>query len=254
MSDQEAESPKLIRLGDGFHLRQAIDNIAWMDLGDGLLVVDALEQAELEGEILAAIESTCPAKTVRYVLNTHTHYDHVALNDAFARRFSAQIVNQDVSSLPPQGRWFRGPLRNVHMMPAPGCHTEEDCIILVEPDGVLFVGDIFGWGLIPLVANLRGETLRVLEDTYRRMIGLGAKTVVPGHGPLCTPAELRRWMDYLHGLIDEAKSLCLRGQDDQEILRSLRPPADMSGWWRFLKWKHSDTATKVLKAVRNGWV
>jgi cyclase len=254
MSDQAGDTPKMIRLGEGFHVRQAVDNIAWCDLGDDLVVVDALEEGHLEEEVFAAIESTCPGRPVRYVLNTHTHYDHVALNEAFVRRFQAQIVNQGTAPLPPQGRWFRGRLRKAHMMPSPGCHTSEDCVVFVEPDGVLFVGDIFGWGVIPLTVNFRAETLRLLEDTYRRLIGFGAATVVPGHGPLCTSAELQRWLDYLHALIDQVKALVRRGQDDADILQAVTPPDDMTGWWRFLKWKHADSVAKVLRGVRNGWL
>lgn len=254
MSDAQAEIPKIIQLGPGLYVRQEVDNIAWIDFGDGMLVVDALEQASLEAEVFSAVESTCPGRAVRFVLNTHTHYDHVALNGAFARRLGAQIVNQEVSPLPPEGRWFEGPLRKVHMLPMPGCHTPEDCIVWVEPDGVLFVGDIFGWGCIPLIVNLRRETLTALEETFARLIAYDAKTIVPGHGPLCTTDNLRRWLDHLHELIGQVRELFCAGTDEAKIAQAIRPPADMTDWWRFLKWKHADCVARVIKAVRNGWL
>ena len=254
MSDADADRPKIIQVGEGFYVRQAVDNIAWIDLGEELLVIDALEPPELEAEVFAAIESTCPGKSVRYLLNTHTHYDHVALNAAFVRRFGAEIVNQDITPLAPEGRWFEGSRRKAHMLPMPGCHTAEDCIVFVEPDEVLFVGDIFGWGCIPLIVNLRADTLRTLEETYARLIGMNAKTVIPGHGPLCTTAELGRWIDYLHSLIEQVKTLRQEGKDEGEIASAILPPEDLRPWWRFLKWKHADCVAKVLKAVRNNWV
>jgi glyoxylase-like metal-dependent hydrolase (beta-lactamase superfamily II) len=253
MSDEEGDRPKLICLGEGFYVRQGIDNIAWMDLGENLLVIDALEQPELEGEIFAAIESTCPGKPVGYVLNTHTHYDHVALNAAFARR-KAQIINQELTPLPEEGRRFGESLRTVHMRPMPGCHTAEDCVVFVEPEKVLFVGDIFGWGCLPLVVNLRADTLGLLERTYAELIASGAKVVVPGHGPLCTTAELGRWIDYLHDLIQQVKSLRGRSRSDAAIQSAVAPPTDMTSWWRFLKWKHADCVARVIKVVRNDWL
>ncbi|MFB3892743.1 MAG: MBL fold metallo-hydrolase [Phycisphaerae bacterium] len=249
-----AEAPKIIEVADGFFVRQEIDNIAWIDLGEYAVAVDALEQARLEKEVFAAIRSSLGGKPVKYVLNTHTHYDHVALNGAFARQFASEIINQDTTPLPAEGRWFEGTRRRVLMLPMPGCHTDEDCIVWVEPDKALFVGDIFGWGLIPLTVNLRAESEKLLMDTYQRLIDFGASTVIPGHGPLCTTAELRRWVTYYRWLVERASALSRAGKSDAQITSELAPPEDMRTWWRFLKWKHDDSVAKVLKSVRKGWV
>ncbi len=136
----------------------------------------------------------------------------------------------------------------------PGCHTDEDLVVWVEPDRALFVGDIFGWGLIPLVVNLRAETAELLVSTYNRLVEFAPSVVIPGHGPLCTAAELKRWVQYLQWLQREVERACAKGQTDEEILRGIAPPEDMKTWWRFLKWKHQDSIAKVLKAVRKGWL
>jgi glyoxylase-like metal-dependent hydrolase (beta-lactamase superfamily II) len=161
--EEPTDTPQVIKVADGLYVRQEVDNIAWIDMGTYALVVDALEQASLEREVLDAMELTIGRKPVRYVLNTHTHYDHTALNEAFRRHFGAEIVNQDTCGIPADGRWFEG-RRRVWMFPAPGCHTDEDCCVWCPDDGALFVGDIFGWGLIPLTRPLRGDTVRLLED------------------------------------------------------------------------------------------
>jgi glyoxylase-like metal-dependent hydrolase (beta-lactamase superfamily II) len=253
MPTDPADVPKIITIGQGLWVRQAIDNIAWMDLGEYAIVVDTLEQPELEEEIFGAIRSTVGDNRVRYVLNTHTDYDHVALNAAF-QRHGAKIINKQVAAIPTEGRWFEGPLRRVRMIPMPGCHTEEDCAIWVEPDRALFVGDIFGWGLIPLNTNLRADTAKLLTDTYTRLIGFGASVVIPGHGPLATTADLRRWLDYFQWLQEEVAKACAAGLSDKDILRQIDSPEDMRTWWRFLKWKHQDSLTKVLKSIREGWL
>jgi len=254
MSDADAEVPKLIAVADGIHVRQEVDNIAWLDMGDHLLVVDALEQPELKDEVFDAIASTAPGKPVRYVLNTHTHYDHVALNDAFRRRWGAEIISHAATPLQPEGRQFAGERRTVRMIPMPGCHTDEDCIVWAPEDKVLFVGDIFGWGLIPLTVNLRRESRDLLLDTYQRLIDLAPAVVVPGHGPICTDNELQRWVDYFLWLEKTISEACAAGETDAEIVARVEPPADMRNWWRFLKWKHDDTVAKIIKACRKGWV
>jgi len=252
MAADPAETPKIITVAEGFHVRQEIDNITWMDMGDWGLAVDALERPELEEEVFEAIGSTLGDKPVRYLLNTHTHYDHMALNAAFGRRWGTQIVNQRTTPLPPEGRWFEGEQRRVQMLPAGGCHTREDCVVWSPADKALLVGDIFGWGLIPLEAPLNAKTVTLLEDTYARLIAFGATTVIPGHGPLCTTAELVRWVEYFRWLRRGTRRLCAEGADDGQIARDLAPPEDMKTWWRFGAWKHEDSLAKVLAAARRG--
>lgn len=250
----DEDRPQIIELGPGFYVRQEVDNLTWFDLGGYAIIVDALEQKSLEDEVLELLDRTLASTPVKYLLNTHLHYDHVALNDAFAHHYGCQIVNQQSTPLGPQGRWFQGDRRRAWMLPMGGCHTEDDCIVWVEPDRVLLVGDIFGWGLIPLIQNLRSDTLAHLETCYQRLIEFDATAVVPGHGPLCQTQTLRRWLDYLHWLIEEAKAGCQRGLSDSQIIEQLPPPPDMRDWWRFLKWKHADTVAKVVKSARRGWL
>ncbi len=250
----DADTPKIIPLAEGFYVRQEIDNLTWIDLGDCVLVVDALEKPAAKAEVFEAIESTTGGKAVRYLVNTHSHYDHVALNKAFRKHWGTEIVDYHCCSGDPAGRWFEGPKRRVQMLHLPGCHTEEDCIVWAPDDKVLMVGDIFGWGLIPLTTNLRPEAARLLLDTHAKLIDLGAETVVPGHGPLCTTETLQRWVEYFTWLSRESVRLIAAGRSDPEIAEHLAPPEDMTSWWRFLAWKHEDSVMKVIKAARRGWL
>ena len=121
----------------------------------------------------------------------------------------------------------------------------------MPPDKVLFVGDIFGWGLIPCGA-VTAKSAKLLDDTYSRLIEFGATTVVPGHGPICGTAELSRWVEYFHWLIDEVSAARQAGKSDAEMSVQLGPPDDMTGWWRFVQWKHGDSLDKVIRAVSKG--
>jgi cyclase len=248
------DGPNLVRLGKGIAVRQAVDNIGWSDIGGGLLVVDALEQPHLEQEVLKAMADTVPDQPVRFVLNTHTHYDHIALNPLFKSRFGAAVVNRESEDIPLEGRWFEGAGRRVLMRPMPGCHTDMDCIVWFPDDSVLFVGDIFGWGLIPWDGNLRPDKRQLIRDTYKELIAYGAEHVVPGHGPLCTTAELERWLQYFDQLCEAALAGYERGLAGTRLRAKLAPPEDMADWWRFLAWKHDDSVKKVVKAVESGWL
>ena len=249
---EPGDVPKIVKVADGFHVRQEIDNIAWIDMGGFAIVIDTLEHKEKEGEVFDAIGSTMGDVPISYVINTHTHYDHVGLNAAFRRRCGAEIINQKTTPLGPEGRCFEGTARRAVMLPMGGCHTAQDCIIHLPDDDVLFVGDLFGWGLIPLMTSLRTETAQRLVVAYERLIAYDAATIVPGHGPLCTTGELRRWLDYFAWLRSEAARGRAEGLSDAQIAERLAPPPDMHTWWRFLMWKHEDSMTKVIAATRAG--
>ena len=247
-----ADIAKIIKLADGLYVRQAIDNLTWIDMGDYAIAIDALEEAHLAGEVFEAIESTIGDKPVKYLINTHMHYDHVALNAAFVDRYGSQIVNVETCEIPPDGKWFEGDNRRVQLLHTPGCHTQEDCCIWLPDDDVLCVGDIFGWGLIPLIRNLTDETADILTGTYQRLIDFNARVVVGGHGPMLDTPMLARWVEYFKWLGGEVTRLVASEASDEQIFAELGPPDDMAGWWRFVAWKHKDTLTKVIKAVRRG--
>ena len=252
MAGDPTDTPVIVPASDGVFVRQAIDNMGWCDMGDYILVVDALEETHLENEVMAAIAESVGDKQVRYLLNTHTHYDHVSLNRAFVERFGAEIVNQRTTTIDPSGRVFESPGRKVCMIPMPGCHTAEDCVIWAPDDGVLFVGDIFGWGLIPSGGLLNSELRKRLRDTYLRLIEFDADIVVPGHGPVCGTAELVRWVEYFNQLLETVAELVASGKSDGEITAAVTPPGNMHGWWRFEAWKHADAVSKVLASARRG--
>jgi len=248
-----ADTPKILEPVPGVWVRQEIDNLAWIDLGDHVLVVDALEQAACGPEVLAAIAETTGGKPVRTVVNTHTHYDHVALNGLFVERFGAEIINARTRDLPAAGLELGSSQRPVRFLPMPDCHTPEDCIVHLPNDGVLFVGDIFGWGLVPWDRPLDQAKADHILRTYGELVALGATTVVAGHGPLCSTAELVRWMRYFTELILAVKAARAEGASRREIRdETVAPPADMASWWRFLQWKHEDSVKKVSQAVVRG--
>ena len=252
MAADPMDSPRIVELARGFYVRNAVDNMAWIDLGGLAVVVDALEEPHLEDEVFADIERTLGPVPVGFVLNTHTHHDHIALNPAFVRRWSAKIINHEVTPLPAQGRWFEGPSRRVQMLPLTGTHTPHDCVVWSPADRVLLVGDIFGYGLIPLIRPLDGESAQLVRATYRRLIDLDPAVVVPGHGPICGKDELVRWLEYFDWLIEQVRRSVAEGLDEAAITQRLAPPADMHGWWRFVQWKHADSLRRVITAFGRG--
>ena len=249
-------TPRIEQPAPGVFVRIAVDVMGWVDMGSWLLVVDALEQPELaEGVFRSMAESAGADKPPRIILNTHLHPDHTALNAAFAGTFGARIVNARTALPPPEGRTFTGDNgRRVQFIPLPGCHTEEDCIAWLPDDRVLFAGDLFNWGLIPWDRPLDAAKYALLTKTYRRLIAFGAETVVAGHGPAATTAELRHQLAYYEELPNAVRRALADGCSETEIVAggAIPPPDEMRDWWRFTLWKHRDSLKKVCRAIRLG--
>ena len=179
MSDDPADWPKLVKVAEGFYVREEVDVTAWIDLGDCALVVDALERSRLKAEVFEAIRSTLGEKPVKYVLNTHPHGDHTALNAAFERTFGAEIVNQRINPVPPEGRWFEGPRRRVQMLPMPGCHTAHDCVVWVPDDKALFEKLV----LEGFQAGLSWITILKKRPRFREVFDGFEPETIAGYGP-----------------------------------------------------------------------
>lgn len=96
-------------------------------------------------------------------------------------------------------------VRLVHVGPA---HTRGDVIAHVESEGVVFCGDILFRLCAPI--GWDGDT-----DTWiaalELIAQLDAEWVVPGHGPVCTPAAALEMRDYFGHVRREATDAYERG-------------------------------------------
>jgi glyoxylase-like metal-dependent hydrolase (beta-lactamase superfamily II) len=81
-------------------------------------------------------------------------------------------------------------------------HTAGDVIVHVPGDRMIFTGDILFVDVTPIIwAGPVGNWLAACDW----ILGLGAETIVPGHGPLADAGDVRRMADYLRYVDREAR-------------------------------------------------
>ena len=97
-------------------------------------------------------------------------------------------------------------------------HTSNDSIIWIPERSVLFCGDlIFNGGTPFLLMGSVAGAIDVLEDVVRP---LGARTIVPGHGPVFgDPGPLDATLDYLRFVLDVAARAQDAGMSPLEAAR-----------------------------------
>ena len=194
---------------------------------DGTVLIDD-QFAPLNGKIVAAV-AALGASPVRYVLNTHWHYDHSGGNESFGEAGATIFAHDNVRLRLLQG----GTVAGTSTPPAPakalpvvtygqgitfhlngdeivatftgGGHTDGDTVLYWRKANVLHTGDLMMNGLgFPFIDTSSGGNALHLVASLDRLLAItnaGTK-IVPGHGPVATRADLQAWRDMISGAVE----------------------------------------------------
>jgi cyclase len=164
----------------------------------------------------AAIEDmrAAPAAAVNLLFN---ELDLGTEFDAFAertmRRFDFASVTERLPTESFEGRReLRVGDRAVHLIELGPAHTQGDSIAHVPDANIVFTGDLLFIEGTPIMwAGPVANWLAACEE----IINLGARVIVPGHGPVTDESGVRDVQRYLRYVRDEAKTRFDAGMDEQ---------------------------------------
>ena len=154
--------------------------------------------------------------TLKLIVSTHGHWDHIGDNAAVAAQTGAEIAVHPLDrerltnpqplfapfDIPPsvpaldlaEGGVIRFGEVRLRVLHTPG-HTEGSVCLLAEDDGILYSGDTLfagGWGRV----DLPGGDAGAMVLTVARLTGLEDRIgVFPGHGQATTIGHERAWME-----------------------------------------------------------
>lgn len=108
--------------------------------------------------------------------------------------------------------------RRLKLIEVGPAHTEGDVVVHLPDDGVVFTGDILFNGGHPIVwAGPVAGWMAACD----RVLGLGAPTIVPGHGPVAGPEALRDLKGYFEYLTGEARARFDAGMAASDAARDI---------------------------------
>jgi glyoxylase-like metal-dependent hydrolase (beta-lactamase superfamily II) len=156
--------------------------------------------------------------TLKLIVSTHGHWDHIGDNAAVAAHTGAEIAVHPLDrhrltdpqplwapfDIPPsvpavdlaEGGEIRFGSIRLTVLHTPG-HTEGSVCLLDADDGLLLSGDTLFAGSFGRV-DLPGGSAEAMVDSLDRLRGLdGRLAVLPGHGPLTTIGRERAWLEWI---------------------------------------------------------
>jgi glyoxylase-like metal-dependent hydrolase (beta-lactamase superfamily II) len=215
-------------LGSNLYLLQGDGgNIVAQSGPDGVLMVDD-EFGVLAAKIRATLQRLGAKMPVRFVINTHYHFDHTDGNLAFGQAGAVIIATDQVQArLAKGGLITNGGAIHNEMPPAPpaalptitysqeltvhtdgesvrvhhypNAHTDGDSVVFFVNAKVVHMGDIFVRYGFPFIDTNAGGNVRGMIEACEDVIRTApADTrVIPGHGEIASLAELREYAKML---------------------------------------------------------
>ena len=229
--------PETIEVADGVYAYVQPDGTWWINNTgfltgpQGVFSIDACSTERRTRAYLAAIAAVTP-RPVRTLLNTHHHGDHTFGNALFPtativahEKARAEVIafgparelpfweNPEWGELPLEPPFLTftdeialhaGDSRVTIKHVGVPAHTTNDVLAWIPDKSVLFCGDLVFNGGTPFL--LMGSVAGAVEAIEHAVLPLGARTVVPGHGPVFEGTKpIEATLDYLRFVLDLAE-------------------------------------------------
>ena len=262
-------------IAPGLYMLQGAGGNIGLAVGDDAVFVVDDQFAPLTPKILAAIATVTP-KPVRFVLNTHWHFDHtggtenmgkagalIVAHDNVRRRMSTEQFIEAINRREPAAP--RGALPVVtftesvtfhingdsivaaHVPPA---HTDGDAIVFFTKANVVHTGDLFVSAGLPFVDRSSGGTINGIIGAADKVLAFAnaSTKIIPGHGPLADRARIQAFRDMLVALRDRMQAEITAGKTLEQVQAAKLTDAYQRDWpgghERFIKILYQELSSR----------
>jgi cyclase len=239
-----------------YMLSGGFGNIAILTGPEGKVMVDS-GYSTVAPKVTAAL-AAIDAMPLKYLINTHWHFDHTdgnaAMHEAGATILAHENTLKRLSSpqdivafqmhfdaAAPAGRprrTFTDKLtlyfekEQVEMGYIPPAHTDGDIYVHFVKGNVLHAGDVYFNGFYPFIDGSTGGNINGMVEGSARCLAIAdADTViVPGHGPTGNKGTLTKYRDMLATVRDRVRAQKTTGKSLQQVVAA-KPTADFDAEW-----------------------
>ena len=244
----ELESGLFMLMGRGGNIGLSVGD-------DGTFLIDD-QFAPLTDRIMAAVAAVSD-QPVRWVLNTHWHGDHTGGNENLGTAGAMIVAHENVyrrmnpaefaelvgrsgqaprAALPvvtfDDGVRFHWNGRHILVTHVGEAHTDGDAIVHFPRANVFHMGDTFFNGRYPFIdVDSGGGVDGVIAATNFVLERSSEGTrIIPGHGELASPADLRDYRDMLETVRLRVAGLVTNGRTEDQVVAAA-PTADLDAAW-----------------------
>ena len=212
-------------MGDGGNMGVAV--------GEEEVVIIDSQFATLTTKIQDAIAKVRQEQPIRYLINTHYHYDHVGGNANFAQAGATIIAHENVpkqmsvdheypaigmkiKAAPPEAlpKIFFSDQTNlkldnqqINAFHLPLAHTDGDVVVHFPAQNVIHTGDLFFNGFYPFIDTTVGGSIDGTIKAIDQILPLcnDETLIIPGHGKLSNQKELIAFQEMLRSVSGRVK-------------------------------------------------
>ncbi len=223
---------------------------------DGVFLIDD-QFAPLTDKIKTQV-AALGAGEVRFIVNTHWHFDHTGGNEVFAgdgalivahdnvrermsvdqfiEAFDREVPASPKIALPvvtfDDGVTFHLNGDTIRVIHVPRAHTDGDAIVYFSVANVIHAGDTVWTSGYPFIDTGSGGSIDGVIAATERMLELSDSTtrIIPGHGELTDRAGLAAYRDMLVSVATAVRSLIGDGKSLQQI-QAAKPTAAFDEKW-----------------------
>ena len=233
---------------------------------DGTILIDD-QFAPLTEKIQTAV-STLGAQPVKFLVNTHWHYDHTGGNENLGKAGAVIMAHDNVRVRMAAGQGDQKPsakvalpvvtyadglklhlngeeVRVIHM---PAGHTDGDSIVHWTKSNIIHMGDLFFLRMsFPFVDASSGGNVRGVIAAADKVLAMAddQTKIIPGHGAVATKADLKQYRDMVAEIVAKVEISAKAGKTLEQI--KAERPADGYG----VKADGFITADRFVETVYN---
>jgi glyoxylase-like metal-dependent hydrolase (beta-lactamase superfamily II) len=243
--------------GRGVHMLTGRGGNIALAVGDEFAFLVDDQYAPLTPKILAAVRGVTD-KPVRFLVNTHWHGDHAGGNENLAKAGVILVAHDNVrtrmsteqfielfnSRTPPSPRaalpvvtfgesvTFHLGTETVHVVHVPPAHTDGDALVHFVQANTIHMGDTYFKDTYPFVDLSSGGSFEGVIRAADVALGYAndSTRIIPGHGPLASRADLKKYRDVMVQVRDRVAALIRQGKTREQVIAA-KPTAEWDATW-----------------------
>ena len=211
---------------------------------DGTFLID--DQLPGRSELIRAAVKEIDQQEIKFVLNTHYHFDHVSGNELFGEQNAVIIAHDNVRQRLSTHQFISyfqkeiAPLNKsglpkvtisdsmtlhynndeIQFIHTPAAHTDGDVVAIFTKANVIVGGDLVFNGRYPFLDVEHGGSIKGLIKGLDSLLALAddKTTVIPGHGGIMNKSELQYFRDMLNTISTNVEAAINEGKTVEQVI------------------------------------